>query len=361
MNVLDDDLRQLDGDPSDGGAWFRVGRDLRQGVADGILSQVSARLQALSPSTEYGRLAKGNALAIIKDRRGQGARRAAQRSAAARDAESRDKTAREKPAWGKTARRARAAERERRADREREQRPMRTHPQPDLPTGEAESAGERAARIRAVVADRRIKALLHFTRARQLSSISRHGLLPRKTLEYRGLAFEPNDNRRLDEAPNASCLSISWPNYRTFYRFRHDRFPNETWVVLELAPELLWELDCAFCYTNAAARCVRDLKLRERKTSSAFADLFLDHHGDPQRSECGIPDWCPTNPQAEVLVFDAIPAERIRSVYVEDVFDRRRIPSGNEIPVMISPRCFESRSDHRWWRNQHAAQGEEVG
>ncbi len=338
MNMLEDDLRQLETDPSDGGAWFRVSRDLRHAtIPDGVLREAASRLQPLSPITTFAQLKHGDALETIKERLDEGASRAVAREA-------------------------------RSAEEARHMAYLRMHPPAPgpaqalaRPTGsepDNESESEKEACIRAIVAERGISALLHFTRARNLPAITEHGLLPRRALENRGLPFDPNDDKRLDDAPHASCVSIGWPNYRTFYRFQHDRYPSEVWVVLEMAPDVLWELKCAFCYTNAATGCMRDLKLRHRATSSAFADLFADHDGDPKRSECCIPRCYPTNPQAEVLVFGTIPPSRVRCAYVEGSHALQSVPGTDKIPVKVDSRYFQSRSDYRLWRGHHAGHGE---
>ena len=237
---------------------------------------------------------------------------------------------------------------------EREQRSTLRPAEP----GRAEGASERAASIRAIIAERQIGALFHFTRAEHLPGISEHGVVPRQTLENLNLPFEQNDNERWDHAPDASCVSISWPNFRTFCTFRYTRFPETTWAVLEMAPDVLWELECAFCHTNAASGCVSHLTRRDRSTASALAGLFSDHDGGPSRSECAILSSYPTDPQAEVLVFGTIPPGRVRCAYVENILAMRRVPSANRIPVRVDARYFGQRSDHGVWTEHHASHRE---
>jgi ssDNA thymidine ADP-ribosyltransferase, DarT len=120
-----------------------------------------------------------------------------------------------------------------------------------------------------------------------------------------------NDDLRLDEQPGAICLSISFPNYRMFYKkskdYQHD------WVVLLLKPSILWELDCKFYRENAASNNSREVNSEERKQPNALREMFGDYEAI-QRQTLGIPKEYTTNPQAEVLVFDPIPIQYINRV-----------------------------------------------
>jgi hypothetical protein len=108
-----------------------------------------------------------------------------------------------------------------------------------------------------------IKQLVHFTHIQNLSTILQHGLLSidglakTPTIQYRR-----NDAKRLDGQLNAISLSISFPNYRMFYIYQCN-IPQD-WVVISLKPDILWELDCAFCSENAASNNVRFIPIAQR-------------------------------------------------------------------------------------------------
>src|SRR5688572_4300451 len=95
--------------------------------------------------------------------------------------------------------------------------------------------------------------LVHFTRAINVPSILVNGLLSRDELVARGLRHSINDLHRFDYLTGAVCLSVSFPNYKMFYRLRQEN-PTEDWVVLRLKPELVSQKRCAFSYSNAATR-----------------------------------------------------------------------------------------------------------
>jgi hypothetical protein len=74
--------------------------------------------------------------------------------------------------------------------------------------------------IRAYCATRRIDTLVHFTRLENLVGILAEGILPRSTLEGRPSGVIFNDDIRTDNHKEAVCLSISFPNYKMFYKYR---------------------------------------------------------------------------------------------------------------------------------------------
>lgn len=98
-----------------------------------------------------------------------------------------------------------------------------------------------------------IEALVHFTHIANLSSILQYGLLGRAQLESISWVEPPkyNDIYRLDGQREAICLSISFPNYKMFYKYGFNN--RSDWVVLLLKPSILWELDCKFYQENAAS------------------------------------------------------------------------------------------------------------
>ncbi len=215
---------------------------------------------------------------------------------------------------------------------------------------------ERREDLQRLCQERRIRALMHFTRLDNLSSILTHGLLPRDTLEsgqFPQAVF--NDHERLDNCRDALCLSIGFPNYKMFYPLHKDS-PYD-WVVLEIDPCVLWEKDCAFCVENAAAEAVRSVPITTRKTAAAFARLFDDYHGDNQysrRDSLCIPDGFPTHPQSEVLVFGPIEPSHIRAIHFKDfkALQKTRSRLGDKSALYgmgTKPDYFKGRRDHAYW------------
>lgn len=202
--------------------------------------------------------------------------------------------------------------------------------------------------IKEYVEERKIKFLVHFTRQSNLESILKNGLVPRNKLNLESLN-KVNDPYRLDYT-DAVSLSISFPNSQLFYRFR--KTYQEDWVILRIKPDVLWELDCAFCRENAASSRVTDIQLEERKSLEAFKSMFQDFYSI-SRESLDIPDNYPTNPQAEVLILESVPNEYILGVIVNDKVKKEKLCfQYPNLDVRFIPDFFKYRSDWNYWKNE---------
>lgn len=214
----------------------------------------------------------------------------------------------------------------------------------------------RTPNIKQICHDRGIKILFHFTHIENLCRILGDGLLSRETLEtIRDPLKKPprfNDQDRLDKHPEAICLSIGFPNYQMFYRYR-SKNPSQ-WVVLLLDAKLLWELDCAFCQENAASNTVRNIPLEKRKHPDALNNMFKEYYRTINRQSLSIPDHYPTYPQAEVLVCNPIPVAYIKKVhFCEKTALEQWYFQNSEMDTetfLFSKQYFRPRSDWEVWK-----------
>lgn len=211
---------------------------------------------------------------------------------------------------------------------------------------------QRSQQIREICEERKITQLIHFTHVNNLASILKHGLRSRGYIDKLRLSVcqTSNDPQRADLQTFSSSLSISFPNYRMFFRLRQNEPAN--WVVLALESSLLWELDCAFCNTNAASTTVRQTPLAVRQQPAAFKRLFADSVGKV-RATLPIPAWFTTDPQAEVLVFDPIIPSYIRCINfynTESLRDWRRTHQLLAVPdLRVEKDYFQPRRDYALW------------
>ena len=209
-----------------------------------------------------------------------------------------------------------------------------------------------ALSIARFVEEHRIPYLVHFTRVENLVTIAENGILPRTLLEQE---FRHNDSMRLDGFPEASSLSLSFPNYLMFYRYRC-LYPDANWAVLLLTVDILSDLPCLFFTTNAANSKFRDAgddALESRMGLDALSAMFYD---DPPgvRGERGLPSRATTDPQAEVLTFSVVAPERIGAVCLlrpdraVEAMLRGRLPHAK---VSVGGKLFEPRADYRFWQS----------
>jgi len=139
------------------------------------------------------------------------------------------------------------------------------------------------------VKKRDIKVVWHFTRRENLAGIIQHGLISRLELEKNKCKAIFTDDVRLDGHEDAICGSITFPNYKMFYRLRKD-YPDDEWVVIALCSSMLWEKDCGFCIENAAKSKMAMIPLQTKKSLQSFNDMFAEIEGKPSRAELGLED-----------------------------------------------------------------------
>ena len=214
----------------------------------------------------------------------------------------------------------------------------------------------RPAKIQQIANARGISTLCHFTPKESLSSILHCGLLSRHFLETLPQSKRPpfTDPDRHDGYREAICLSIGFPNYQMlFQKTGHDK--QYQWVILLIDTKVLWELDCAFCYQNASSNFVRRIPLKDIKKPSALKRMFRDQDYDNKGSyqrQLQIPKDYPTHPQAEVLVFDSIPATYIKTVLFYNATALKKWREDNPRPC---PQKFFAKNQYFKYRWNYAA------
>jgi len=171
--------------------------------------------------------------------------------------------------------------------------------------------------IRQAAVSKKIPLLAHFTRVSNLYSILEHGLCPLDKARASGITPHTNDPLRLDGYPGAVSVSIAFPNYKMFYKYRMLN-PSESWVVVLLAPSILWQKKCGFCQYNAADRRILGRPLTTLTHIDAFHSMFTPAEDGPSRQEQQLNDYDPTDPQGEVLVFDGIEPTFIEGIAFEN-------------------------------------------
>ncbi len=194
-----------------------------------------------------------------------------------------------------------------------------------------------------------IKYVYHFTRLQNAARVLNDGLISRQILEVGPNPPIFNDEYRYDQQKNAICCTIGHPNYKVFYPFQMAY--KEEWVIIVVQSKVLWELDCAFCVENAASNNVTTIPINARKGVSAFKKMFEEIEGKPSRKELEIIDRFPTNPQAEILVFNQIDPKYIQGVAFKNMsnvgYFREQYPN---FTFKRKQDLFYPRNDYEHWR-----------
>jgi len=151
-------------------------------------------------------------------------------------------------------------------------------------------------KVKAFCEEKKISHLIHFTRISAIESILQRGLLCNSSV--RELELSVLDSKRLDKKPDHICVSIGFPNYKMFYKYRC-QFGNEhSWFVILIKPSLLWSRRCLFYADNAARFSQSSQDPSAMMGRSAFERLYANR--PPMKYS--LPDSFPSSPQAEVLI-----------------------------------------------------------
>lgn len=159
--------------------------------------------------------------------------------------------------------------------------------------------------IKKLVSDRKIENILHFTSIGNIKGILEKGIISRKRLEDKNKYYVSSDDNRFDNMYDYISTSISFPNYKMFYKKRIENDTN-IYVVIALKPDILWEKDCLFMPTNAASY--------KEIPNSFSSDVALNNMFDldnPKHLSFT------KDVQAEVLVKNEIGLEYIKAIYFE--------------------------------------------
>ena len=209
---------------------------------------------------------------------------------------------------------------------------------------------KRKRQLYEVLEEQEIEYFVHFTNAKNLENIFKYGLLSVRDMKNKEIEFIHNDKERLDNKLGAICLSVSFPNYRMFSKYRYSSECD--WVVLLIAPKQILELNCKFCVTNAASR-----KMRRRISINPafdFKNMFSENMLTKSREMSRLPKNFTTDPQAEILVMDSIPINAIQGVCFQNedaLMKYNYLLQDRRIKIYVDETYFDKRIDHMYWGN----------
>ena len=169
---------------------------------------------------------------------------------------------------------------------------------------------KRQRQIKQFIIKRKIKQLIHFTDARNLDSISKHGILSVQKLKETGTHYYYNDGQRLDKHLNGVSVSITSINHYLLANFH--RRENRQWLEISLKPEVLFINKCLFYDYNAATNKFMNKINEELYSFEALRGMFAEKvivKRIHTRENKLINQ--PTCVQAEVIVIGAIAKSQI--------------------------------------------------
>ncbi|MBZ4650929.1 DarT ssDNA thymidine ADP-ribosyltransferase family protein [Thermosipho sp. (in: thermotogales)] len=167
--------------------------------------------------------------------------------------------------------------------------------------------------IRQEMKNRNITRLCHLTRSQKALHIlsSEDGI---KAVDFLDKSlYDANDPLRLDGKKDFINCSIQYPNHWYWNKVKDKEPLFKDWVILLINPEILLLDTTEFCAFNAATGRGAYIK----KGYSAFKELFNSRVRSRSRTPKMLP-CCPTDDQAEVLVYKNISRKDIIGIIVQD-------------------------------------------
>jgi hypothetical protein len=165
-----------------------------------------------------------------------------------------------------------------------------------------------------------IKSVFHFSIFDNLKSILDNGINSRKYLENKTISYMWMDENRFDDRRDWISTSLSYPNlYLIRNKIKSWDIESEL-VLLEIDPQIIGSLPAIFFPGNAARS---DLNSNYKVDRIQYLDfcgiqnLFLNKE---VREKYNLPNYHPTDPQAEILFYRHVPARFIKAIYSSDKF-----------------------------------------
>ena len=194
-----------------------------------------------------------------------------------------------------------------------------------------------------ILKEKHINKMVHFTKVDNLENIFEYGICSIKKLDLLSINYSPSDMYRLDGKLDKISTSISFPNYKMFYKKRMEDI-NTKWAVITIEPKLIIDkLDSEFYTTNAASGIYsQELK---PTTNSDLENMFYISD-----RELYIPSYYTTDPQAEVLINYTISNDYLLSVETNENNPKvRSLTRDAHIDYNPNSQLFNARSDYKRW------------
>jgi hypothetical protein len=194
--------------------------------------------------------------------------------------------------------------------------------------------------------EKKINHIIHFTHVDNIKNILKWGLIPRIYLKEEIIKLELNpifsDSQRFDKREEVNCLSISFPNYKMF--FTKAKFNQDNWAVILFDLNVIKKHLCEFTDSNLASKNTKGIKGIE-----GIKKMFFNSQ---LRGKLGLPDYYPTNPQAEVLESSVIPPSWIKEIHLKSGNILNKIINLNQsenIKILVNNKFFGPREDYQYW------------
>jgi len=208
------------------------------------------------------------------------------------------------------------------------------------------------------IKNKEIVRLCHFTKSSKLLHIlqKEDGIIANRFLDEQIEILSKNDPSRLDGKEDYVCCSIQYPNTWYLDKIKNNNTLFKEWVILFIDPILLTNPKTLFCHRNAASARGANIKSGYEGFSGMFKDQVQGQrliYRTPKMLSC-----CPTDDQAEVLIYKNIPRSCIKAIVVPNrdqakrELTRLRMINAPNIDIILAPELFNSRWSSKIRRGQ---------
>lgn len=163
-----------------------------------------------------------------------------------------------------------------------------------------------------VLNEHKISRLCHMTQIDKLFSILYGDTGIWANDFYNGTALYRNDLERRDGRTEYISTSIEYPNVWYYNTKKYTNPKVNTWAVIFIDASVCGDDTTLFCPINSASSKGHYICGQAENFNRAFDSVVGFRHRSPQMLEC-----CPTDDQAEVLVYKYIPVNAILGVAFE--------------------------------------------
>ncbi len=186
---------------------------------------------------------------------------------------------------------------------------------------------------------RGVTRLCHFTKVKSLVHIltSEDGILATDFINQD--IKQQNDMERHDNATNYVCCSIQYPNgwYWDLVKKRDDSQIFKEWVVLVIDLDILKNVKFHFSACNSAYKFGKYI----RNDVTNISDVFNSPTIKMRYRPTSMLECCPTDDQAEILVYKNVPLRYISGIIVGNEESANNIGAilktiGKDMSVFVS-------------------------
>lgn len=176
------------------------------------------------------------------------------------------------------------------------------------------------AEIPGFLALRKITSLFHFTSVHNLESLVTEGFLGRDSLKQKNIPYVASDNHRIEPLIDGICFSLSRPNiYMAAQKIQN----GGELVLLELSDlaQILTNYNFVASPGNFGSPLLKN-KIQNNPEQFIGSEGLLNLFQEQKiRDKFLVPEFEPTDPQAEIIILESLPWNYVQRIYFPDTTD----------------------------------------